>query len=137
MSVRIDSATAKRLGITTTKSKAPKVAKITTDTAQLFASAWATHPQRIAAVSWVAEYVFAKPRRYRFDWALPDRFIAVEVDGGQWVAGGGRHNRDSDRDKINLAVSLGWRVLRFSTQQLERNPHGCVDLVLTTMTLNQ
>lgn len=78
------------------------------------------------------EYRFCPPRLWRFDWAwlrTGDKF-AVEVDGGQWAAGGGRHNRDSDREKLNVAVALGWYVYRFSTQQLETDPASCVELVL-------
>jgi hypothetical protein len=62
----------------------------------------------------IAEYVFARPRRWRFDEAWPDRMLAVEVEGGTWV--NGRHSRGSgmrkDCEKYNAAVLLGWRVLR-------------------------
>jgi very-short-patch-repair endonuclease len=76
----------------------------------------------------VAEYQFAWPRRWRFDFAFVAERVAVEMDGGQWVANGGRHNRDSDRDKLNQAAALGWRVLRFSNQQWADDPHGCIAL---------
>jgi very-short-patch-repair endonuclease len=33
---------------------------------------------------------------------------------------------DADRDKLNLAAVLGWRVLRFSPQMIARNPDQCV-----------
>lgn len=65
----------------------------------------------------VKELVFAKPRRFRFDFAWPDRKLAAEVDGAVWS--GGRHTRgagvESDCEKVNLALALGWRVARFST----------------------
>lgn len=78
------------------------------------------------------EFRFCPPRRWRFDyaWLRTGGKLAVEVDGGQWAAGGGRHNRDTDREKINVATALGWQVFRFSTQQLEKDPASCVDLVL-------
>ena len=38
------------------------------------------------------EYKFHKTRKWRFDFAYPDIQLAVEIDGGQWRAGGGRHN---------------------------------------------
>ena len=81
----------------------------------------------------VAEYQFAPPRRWRFDYAWPDSLVAVEFDGGQWVAHGGRHNRDSDREKLNAAAAMGWRVLRYSNQQWERDPYGCVAQVLRAL----
>ena len=81
----------------------------------------------------VAEYQFAPPRRWRFDFAFPAQRLAVEFDGGQWVIAGGRHNRDSDREKLNAAAAMGWRVLRFSNQQWERDPYGCVAQVLRAL----
>lgn len=76
-----------------------------------------------------AEYQFAPPRRWRYDFAWPERRVAVEFDGGQWVAFGGRHNRDSDREKLNHGAALGWRVLRFSNQQWDTDPLTCMRLV--------
>ena len=72
----------------------------------------------------VTEYAFAKQlgRRWRFDFAWPDRLLAVEVDGGAWIPGGGRHTRGAgfaaDHDKFNRATLLGWRVLRFTSRHV-------------------
>ena len=100
----------------------------TTDSAETFAFA-----MRLYADGNMAEYQrehrFDTVRRWRFDYAWPSQRVAVEIDGGQWVRNGGRHNRDSDREKLNQAAAQGWRVLRFSTQQLERDPQGCVELL--------
>jgi very-short-patch-repair endonuclease len=49
------------------------------------------------------------------------------------VAHGGRHSRDTDRDKLNVAAVEGWRVLRFSPQQLKRDPLACVVQVLAAL----
>ena len=63
------------------------------------------------------ELCFAKGigRRWRFDFAIPARMIAVEIDGGGWV--GGRHHRPlgatKDNEKMNTALLMGWRVFRF------------------------
>jgi len=68
------------------------------------------------------EYLFAKPRRFRFDFAWPNKpiGIAVEIEGGTWSAG--RHNRGSgfvnDCRKYNLAAHLGWKVFRFTTDMV-------------------
>jgi len=65
----------------------------------------------------VAEYRFHPSRGWRFDWAWPERRIAVEEDGGVWIAG--RHTRGAgylaDMEKLNAAAELGWRVLRYAT----------------------
>ena len=77
----------------------------------------------------VAEYRFHAVRKWPFDFAFPDQHVAVEFDGGQWLPNGGRHNRDSDRDKLNHAAALGWRCLRFSNQQWALDPAACIDLI--------
>ena len=92
---------------------------------------------------WQGEYPFdddtinpfsGKPGRHRFDWALPQEMIAVEIDGGIWLARGGRHGADVDRQKLAIAASLGWLVFRFSLQMLENYPQACVGLVEQSMT---
>lgn len=61
------------------------------------------------------EYLFAKPRKWRFDFAYPDKKIAIEMEGGVWS--GGRHRRPigfiKDMEKYNAAALNGWRVLRY------------------------
>lgn len=74
------------------------------------------------------EYHFHPTRQWRFDFAFPG-LVAVEIDGGQWKAGGGRHNTDEDRDKLNEAAALGWRVLHFSPKQLRDQGGECVDVL--------
>ncbi|OQC57677.1 MAG: hypothetical protein BWX54_01130 [Verrucomicrobia bacterium ADurb.Bin018] len=68
----------------------------------------------------VREYVFANPRRWRFDLAWPERKIAVEIEGGVWILG--RHQRPDgfrrDIDKYNRATLLGWRVLRVTPDMI-------------------
>lgn len=99
------------------------------DKAQMFVYYWHMFAPDMARPK--PEYEFDKHlgRRHRFDWAWIDHRIAVEVDGGQWSARGGRHAGDKDREKLNLAASLRWLVFRFSPDQLKRDPEGCVNLV--------
>lgn len=60
------------------------------------------------------EFVFAYPRRWRFDFAWPEYLLAVEVEGGSYI--GGRHSQGAgfhrDCEKYNEALLQGWRVLR-------------------------
>lgn len=80
------------------------------------------------------EYAFHPTRKWRFDFAWTECKVAVEIDGNAWnVKGGGRHAQDSDRDKLNTAAALGWRVLRFSPQQLTDHPTECVELVVQAL----
>jgi very-short-patch-repair endonuclease len=68
----------------------------------------------------VREWVFARPRRWRFDLAWWDKSVAVEVDGGAFV--GGRHvsgtGFEADCEKHSEAVALGWRVLRVTPRHI-------------------
>lgn len=75
------------------------------------------------------QYRFHQVRRWRFDVAWPKQKVAVELDGGQYKHAGGRHNSDADREKLNTAAALGWRVLRFSWRQLQQDPVGCITLI--------
>jgi very-short-patch-repair endonuclease len=77
-----------------------------------------------------AEWQFHPLRKWRFDYVLgdfvgrdwePDK-LAIEIEGGIWMGKGhtgGKHFQ-SDLDKYNQAVMLGWRVLRFSTEDVLR-----------------
>ncbi len=66
------------------------------------------------------EYKFHLTRRWRFDYAIPDHKIALEVEGGAFT--GGRHTRGTgflgDMEKYNTATCLGWRIVRCTPDQL-------------------
>lgn len=66
------------------------------------------------------EYKFHPTRKWRFDYCWPKQKIALEVDGGVWTQG--RHTRGSgaikDMEKFNNAAILGWRVLKYTPDQL-------------------
>jgi len=68
----------------------------------------------------LTEYLFAPPRKWRFDYAWPDQKVALEVEGGAYVRG--RHVQAvgffGDMMKYNFAVLLGWRVLRSTPEGL-------------------
>lgn len=69
----------------------------------------------------VRQFRFHPVRRWRFDLCWPDCKLAVEVDGGVWT--GGRHVSGAgftrDCVKLNEAVLLGWRVLRFTPAMVQ------------------
>lgn len=62
----------------------------------------------------VAEHRFHPVRRWRFDFAWPAALLALEIEGGVFIAG--RHSRGAgyraDCEKHSAAAVLGWRVLR-------------------------
>jgi very-short-patch-repair endonuclease len=69
----------------------------------------------------VREFAFYPGRRWRFDFAWPERLLAVEVEGGSWIAG--RHTRgagfEKDLEKYNAASLIGWRVLRVTPEMID------------------
>ena len=71
------------------------------------------------------EIMFAKSikRRWRFDRAWVNLKIAVELEGGIWS--GGRHTRgkgyESDCEKYNTAASMGWIVIRLTSNMLKNS----------------
>lgn len=68
----------------------------------------------------VREFRFHPTRMWRFDFAWPDKKIAIEIEGGVFVKG--RHSTGigftMDTEKYNQAVLLGWRVLRYTIKNL-------------------
>jgi very-short-patch-repair endonuclease len=73
----------------------------------------------------VREHHFAKSigRRFRFDFAWPAHMLAVEVEG---IGDGRAKNRHTSRAgyaedcvKYTEAAILGWRVLRFTGDQVD------------------
>lgn len=83
----------------------------------------------------VAEFRFAPPRKFRFDYAWVDRKVAMEIEGGIWMRGGGGHSHPMwilrDMEKGNLAGLHGWRVFRFTTQEFNKGiAHSFMQTVL-------
>jgi len=72
----------------------------------------------------ICEYKFHPKRRFKFDFAWPDKMVAVEQEGGLWMRGGSGHSHPMwilrDMEKGNFASLLGWRVFRFTPQQLRK-----------------
>lgn len=81
-------------------------------------------------VGLVRQYRFCKGeyahRRFTFDFCYPELKLAIEVDGGQWEAGGGRHMSDEDYHKLNIATVQGYKMLRFKTNMVDEDGCGCV-----------
>jgi hypothetical protein len=68
------------------------------------------------------EYRFHPSRKWRFDFCWPEKWVALEIEGGIWNRGAhvrGAHFL-SDCEKYNEATLLGWRVFRFTHEQLRQ-----------------
>lgn len=80
----------------------------------------------------VTEHLFARPRKWRLDFAWVAAKIALEVEGGLFgcgkkcptcgrrsVAGHSSVQRiKTDMEKYNAASTMGWRVLRCTPDEL-------------------
>lgn len=83
----------------------------------------------------VAEYRFHPTRRFRFDFAIPEKKLAIEIEGGIWLGRNGAHSSGKgilrDMEKNNLAVLEGWRILRVTPQQVKNGEaHNLIDRAL-------
>ena len=69
------------------------------------------------------EYMFHPVRKWRFDYAIPEHKVALEVEGGIWTKG--RHTRPQgflgDIEKYNAGTLLGWRIFRVTPDELYSN----------------
>ena len=84
------------------------------------------------------EHHFARAigRRWRFDFAWPAQRVAAECEGATWKGGKGRHTSGAgfagDCEKYSEAAILGWRVLRFTREQIESGyAVGAIERALT------
>ena len=91
----------------------------------------------VPGVEVVKEHMFHWTRKWRFDYAIPDLKVAIEIDGAVWDYG--RHNRPqgyiNDMEKLNTAASMGWLVLRFTTD--DRLKASTLALIMDTINLRK
>lgn len=82
---------------------------------------FATHLRWQSVTGWEREVRFHPERRWRFDFAWAADKVAVEIEGGTWIAGG--HSRgaafEADCIKYAEAAILGWMVLRVTNHMVE------------------
>lgn len=83
----------------------------------------------------MTEYRFHPVRMWRFDCAWTDLKLALEIEGGVYVAGA--HTRgahfESDCEKYAEATVLGWRVLRVTPRMVkDGRAVGWLDAILLT-----
>ena len=68
------------------------------------------------------QYVITRNKRFfaRVDFAYPDIKLAIEVDG--YPGHGTRRRRQSDYDRDGDLLGIGWRVIRFTWEDVVRRP---------------
>ena len=78
-------------------------------------------PMDFASLGWQPQYHLAG---YELDFAIPALKVCVEIDGHSYHSSKGQRQRDAIRDRRLMA--LGWRVVRFTGTEVDRNPRECV-----------
>jgi len=63
--------------------------------------------------------------KYRLDFAIPDKRIAIELDGHEYHKTKYQRTHDAKRDR--WLYGQGWRVLRFTGTEIHQNLDRCID----------
>ncbi len=86
------------------------------------------------------EVRFHTSRRWRADFAHMESRTLIEIEGGIFLPGGGRHNRGGgyakDAEKYLEAVLAGWTVIRLTDKQLEIGSIERIVAMMIKKTLN-
>lgn len=82
-----------------------------------------------------SEYPMPWAPTRRFDVAFPVDEVAIEWDSIRWHTQKRRFQTDRERDR--LAVEHGWRVLRFTWQDLHDDPNGVIETIRTVLGAGQ
>jgi len=69
------------------------------------------------------------PLRYSYilDFAFPDQMLAIETDGKYWHSKPEMRKRDAYKNFI--LNKLGWKVLRFSDEEILNNVSSCAETI--------
>jgi len=70
-------------------------------------------------------------KNYRLDVAYPDEMVAIEGDG--FGVHSERERFETDRERQNALVLLGWRPLRFTWRQILQQPDYVADTISTAL----
>jgi very-short-patch-repair endonuclease len=67
------------------------------------------------------EFHFCRDRRWKADFHIPKHRLLIEVHGSVYTQGGHTRGKgfEDDREKMNTAQMMGYKVLEFSTGQVE------------------
>jgi very-short-patch-repair endonuclease len=81
---------------------------------------------------WIANHpVRIGGHRFRADIAFPDLRLTVEVDG--WAYHRTKEQRDADVQRDNLLMLAGWRVLRFTWEDVRDRPEYVLGMIRSVL----
>ena len=67
------------------------------------------------------EFRFHPVRRWKFDFAVPEFMVAIEIEGAIFAKARLGHSSGvgikQDMEKYNMAQLMGWKVLRYMPEQ--------------------
>jgi very-short-patch-repair endonuclease len=79
----------------------------------------------------VTQHRFHPTRRWRLDFAWPDRRLGIEVQGGTFLRGPSGHTSgigvQRDCEKSNALTVAGWRCLKYTTKDLSERPMQVIE----------
>lgn len=74
---------------------------------------------------------------YRIDFVIPDKRIAIEIDGHEYHKTRKQRTHDSHRERnIKLSLPSNWELIRFTGSEIFENPTFCVETVLQFINKN-
>jgi very-short-patch-repair endonuclease len=80
------------------------------------------HWQSLGGPALEREFRFHAERKWRADFAHVESRTLIEIEGGVFIKGGGRHNRAAgfitDAEKYLAAFLAGWNVVRLTEAQI-------------------
>jgi very-short-patch-repair endonuclease len=64
---------------------------------------------------------------YRIDFALPEKKVAIELDGHEYHKTQEQRTYDAQRERT--LQELGWQVIRFTGTEIYRDVSACIEQV--------
>src|SRR5882757_9694859 len=81
---------------------------------------------------WTGNYpIVVAGRRFRLDVAFPELRLDIEVDG--WAYHRTKEQRQADAERDNLLMQAGWRVLRFTWEDVKDRPEYVVAMIRSVL----
>ena len=68
---------------------------------------------------------------YRVDLAIPEKRVAIELDGHQFHSTPQQRTRDAKRERF--LQREGWQVIRFTGTEIHKDVLGCIDEAIETI----